>query len=133
MSLTDTEVLALAGPRKEPPSGSKQTSPAPQEPAQPEWMDRFKADFMTFTNAYGIVFDAYSAALTKLQKALEDDAKYGMDTQSWFSGTRKKAQINLDEMHRLLRAFIAKWGDMPSNDIIETVKTTERRLEIKVP
>lgn len=143
VSFTESDAFALTGVGSKPapittakqPVQPPTSTPAPSAPAPdvPEWWDRFQADFLTLSNDFRTAKREYDAAMKTLQKAINDDAKYGMSLSGMYTGTRRKAQTSLDEMHRLLRGFIARWSHLPANDVIDQVRQWEREAPDKVP
>lgn len=67
-------------------------------------------------------------AMKKLLKASEEDLKYGTRTVNLYTGTKRRAQTQLDTIHRKYRDLIRKYeGTIPSIFINE-VKKLDRSL-----
>ena len=79
------------------------------------------------------IVDDLNLQMDKLIKAKVDDAKSGFHLSGMYTGTRRKVQEDLDEIHRLCRNFLSDWEYMASEPAVKRVKELESSYPTTAP
>lgn len=115
-------------PTPTPTPALEQRPPVNEEAALEARVDEFLKEYnRTMDEVAPLMADATNA-MKKLLKASQEDLKYGTSTVNLYTGTRRRAQTQLDTIHGKYRGLIRKYeGSIPSMFINE-VKKLDRSL-----
>lgn len=75
----------------------------------------------------------YDDAIKKLQRAYEADARNGTTANTFYKGTRARAQRQLDYVHNRIKEFLRQYGKRLPANIREELQDWDDRVPTTVP
>lgn len=77
--------------------------------------------------------DQYADAIKKLQAAYEADRRNGTTANTFYKGTRARAQRQLDYVHQRIKDYLQKYGRVLSADVKKTLREWNESVPTYVP
>ncbi len=131
LGINTNTVSAVSQSPKPTPVAETRPTPTPISAAEAEQqakLDEFFKDVNRMRDEVDALIADAKDAMKKLLKASQEDLKYGTSTVNLYTGTRRRAQTQLDTIHKKYRDLIRKYESSIPSTFINELKKLDRSL-----